>query len=516
MEQNDGPSTPIKRYPTTLSRVVTAGSIPKRQRGSSKHYESLEDLLTAAGYKETRIFTPERDRVRDVVAEGPTDTNSESESSTSNTKRIGNIVANFLSSWVPGASVSLGRAQGAQLARRGARGSPGFHSTVAPALDMIPQSPPEYRIQSRRKINPSDRRGIVHPQLIPGVRSKLPLDFMVPTHQSVGDMAQRALTPVHNTRVSERLHSHLRNTASSPNLKNPPLRDSVSRDGLYSHLEAQARRGRRLPNNSNRSNSYLSPSSAHHSRARDSQIVKPKISRRKSFVSAPTPLSPVLNSRDVLCRSRPNSRSASRVRRSSNDQDVPPVPPLLSPEIVDSSLNEWISRQAPQDGQSPSHSLTVDVHAVESDSDDEEADGIGNVLHKILSSRIHGSVSSLSNPSTDESALSQECPGFMQVPHAPVFLRRQQSIQSLRAHLKHRPHSGTMSKMTSNSQKSQQTTGTLIDERDSWLDCPEWSSSRPPMNKAQSSSKRGVIPWFGGERAYLDGFPSRVEPDWDD
>jgi len=137
-----------------------------------------------------------------------------------------------------------------------------------------------------------------------------------------------------------------------------------------------------------------------------------------------------------------------------------------------------------------------------------------------LSSRLHDSVSFRSSPSTDESTLmgsSQEGSGLLQPPHNPsVLLQRQQSIQSLRAHLRPSSHSSITSKRTSNSQKSQYAIGTPIDEQDSWLDCPEWSSSRPPMNRVQSSSKRGIIPWFGGERAYLDGPTFRVDPDWDD
>ncbi|KAG8216427.1 hypothetical protein J3R82DRAFT_6532 [Butyriboletus roseoflavus] len=44
------------RYPESLSRV------PLHRRGTSKTYECLEDLLREAGYKETRVFTPESDR----------------------------------------------------------------------------------------------------------------------------------------------------------------------------------------------------------------------------------------------------------------------------------------------------------------------------------------------------------------------------------------------------------------------------------------------------------------------
>ncbi|KAG6836855.1 hypothetical protein H0H93_002296 [Arthromyces matolae] len=38
--------------------------VPLHRRGTSKTYERLEDLLKEAGYKETRVFTPEADRVQ--------------------------------------------------------------------------------------------------------------------------------------------------------------------------------------------------------------------------------------------------------------------------------------------------------------------------------------------------------------------------------------------------------------------------------------------------------------------
>ncbi|EMD31888.1 hypothetical protein CERSUDRAFT_127065 [Gelatoporia subvermispora B] len=46
------------RYPSTLAKGEP-GRIPLHRRGTSKTYERLEDLLREAGYKETRIFTPE-------------------------------------------------------------------------------------------------------------------------------------------------------------------------------------------------------------------------------------------------------------------------------------------------------------------------------------------------------------------------------------------------------------------------------------------------------------------------
>ena len=38
------------------------GRVPLHRRGTSRTYETLEDLLKEAGYKETRIYTPETDR----------------------------------------------------------------------------------------------------------------------------------------------------------------------------------------------------------------------------------------------------------------------------------------------------------------------------------------------------------------------------------------------------------------------------------------------------------------------
>ncbi|KZP28075.1 hypothetical protein FIBSPDRAFT_885963 [Athelia psychrophila] len=57
------PSTPQRgrldpRFPSTLG----PGRVPLHRRGTSKTYERMEDLLREAGYKETRVFTPETER----------------------------------------------------------------------------------------------------------------------------------------------------------------------------------------------------------------------------------------------------------------------------------------------------------------------------------------------------------------------------------------------------------------------------------------------------------------------
>lgn len=67
--QRHGPQAARGRslYPTHLSRseasVQDQKRVPLHRRGKSRTYERLEDLLREAGYAETRIFTPEAERL---------------------------------------------------------------------------------------------------------------------------------------------------------------------------------------------------------------------------------------------------------------------------------------------------------------------------------------------------------------------------------------------------------------------------------------------------------------------
>ncbi|KAJ7721964.1 hypothetical protein DFH07DRAFT_295153 [Mycena maculata] len=93
VEPTTPPSRPLGRgrnlYPESIGRV------PLHRRGTSKTYERLEDLLREAGYKETRIFTPETERsVPQDETKSPT---------------IGASFVGFLSNLVPSRSASLKR-----------------------------------------------------------------------------------------------------------------------------------------------------------------------------------------------------------------------------------------------------------------------------------------------------------------------------------------------------------------------------------------------------------------------
>ncbi|KAJ7076075.1 hypothetical protein B0H15DRAFT_934391 [Mycena belliarum] len=94
-------------YPDSIGRV------PLHRRGTSKTYERLEDLLREAGYKETRIFTPETERTAPVEEmKSPT---------------IGASFVGFLANLVPSRSASLKRDEEAD--------------SVAPVVYSPPASP---------------------------------------------------------------------------------------------------------------------------------------------------------------------------------------------------------------------------------------------------------------------------------------------------------------------------------------------------------------------------------------
>ncbi|KAI0249727.1 hypothetical protein BJV78DRAFT_1224350 [Lactifluus subvellereus] len=64
------PHTPPRgrsRYPSSLAHDGLR--VPLHRRGTSNTYERLEDLLKEAGYKETRVFTPETERHREYERE---------------------------------------------------------------------------------------------------------------------------------------------------------------------------------------------------------------------------------------------------------------------------------------------------------------------------------------------------------------------------------------------------------------------------------------------------------------
>ncbi|KAJ3732914.1 hypothetical protein DFJ43DRAFT_970059, partial [Lentinula guzmanii] len=87
---------PRTRYPADLARSGD-GRTPLHRRGTSQKYEPFEDLLREAGYKETRIFTPETERIASGAGDG--------DGSSGGKSKVAGVVE-FLSGFIPGSRTS--------------------------------------------------------------------------------------------------------------------------------------------------------------------------------------------------------------------------------------------------------------------------------------------------------------------------------------------------------------------------------------------------------------------------
>jgi hypothetical protein len=461
-------------------------------------------------------------------------------------------LSNFLSAWMPGASVSMGRARGAEIVREErtrtieqeaqpndvdeAEGS--THVSLFTSRSQAGNRCTPSADLSRSKLR-TNRNAIKH-------RSPLPADFIVSggaVRPDASDLLPAFSHPeiIATSRDIPGLNSihadtppRLRHAATSPNLKRPSL---PSKRSLTTHhattadsSETEAVRGRTLTvRDENAATSSLTvPGRPRKRKSGSRSRPRPINPTRHTTFTPASAVAPVLKTDEVVCRSTPHSRSASRVRgskRHSMDEDIPPVPPLLSPAIVEDRLNAWLQNggrvQRPRSHASQFSTLD------DADGHDNDDDDPG--LEHIVSSHLSGSVGSGSvSHSSSESVRPKEratafpvasikaFPAHSTFSHLEVTgsdtIRRQRSIQSLRAHLapRHqRPH------FLSNSTYIGRT-GVLLSGRVSpsprpgqasgWLDGPEWRGAmhQPTRTKPQRAGKRGLIPWFGGERAFLE------------
>ncbi|KAG8737353.1 hypothetical protein FRC10_008291 [Ceratobasidium sp. 414] len=101
-------STP-KRYPAHLSRGSPPAAARARnlhqhtptRRPNSSQYETMEDLLTAAGYTVTRVFTPETERVQRLAHNHDNNHEGETRKPDAAGGGIGTLVAGWISHIIP-------------------------------------------------------------------------------------------------------------------------------------------------------------------------------------------------------------------------------------------------------------------------------------------------------------------------------------------------------------------------------------------------------------------------------
>lgn len=325
--RKQGPSTPHRptlasqssrgrltpRYPSRLTRG-DPGRVPLHKRGTSRTYERLEDLLREAGYKETKIFSPETERTGSR-GEGQKDGRS-----TSVRGGVGAVV-DFLTGWMPGSSKA------------------DEHDSSANEEPMQQRSPPPSPLSGKRTRKQSSLRPVAVEDL-----SDTPSSLGSPKRR-YGRMPYSHSTssehsPLMQSSASDSLRTHvqlsaaqgyLRHIASTPNIskkaqpdrssgpsklkfirgEEPPLPsnwfDSVTRAVLGSSSSAAHVGGpaptTRSPHRSGRSSKENRPAS--HS-------TKNKVRPVTGYLRSATAPSAV-NTVRVVCRSAPASRSSSRV-----------------------------------------------------------------------------------------------------------------------------------------------------------------------------------------------------------
>lgn len=218
----EAPSTPSRgrlasRYPAALSKGEP-GRVPLHRRGTSRTLEAMEDLLRENGYKETRILTPEAERIQAMTEERRRQS----------TWRIRQLLAG----WLPGAGDSEPATD--DESTPGPRRS---RMPVNPTQTATYHSTPSSPLAHKR---PLDQAQAIHPLSSPNSASSTTLSSLrsgassegrtvsyQPTRRDIHDRipAIRAETSSANLRTYAQVSAagrYLRHMASTPNIAKRP------------------------------------------------------------------------------------------------------------------------------------------------------------------------------------------------------------------------------------------------------------------------------------------------------
>ncbi|KAG1732938.1 hypothetical protein EDB19DRAFT_1732103 [Suillus lakei] len=428
------PSTPPRgrtRYPDTLARV------PLHRRGTSKTYERLEDLLREAGYKETRVFTPESERV---------------DKHTSSVRGGVGAVIGFLAGLVSRNS-SLAREPTSNkdsLSPRSQPPSPLAHikalnghpssSTSSYSFNTSPES-----LRKHSHFHATHARRNVFPET--HGQSRAPNAFM--RHQSSSNFSKDA----------PNAHAYLRHMASAPNIQPLAKRPSSSNVSLRSHRtpHAQPRSSRRavllsaddfietddpppLPRNWMESvaKALLSgvpetASTRKTSSTYSDATHRPREQRRPPLLCAQVreqragTTEGKVSQTSVLCRSAPASRAGSRVRRSVPEDDE--LRRRRDDERRRKNKREEESRKGKGKGKRKQSDMVPSLARTRVENDE------WSTSRYLPASHRREGPSSSSSSSEDADDDEEEDEGELDLERLLVPARRQASIRSLRKHL---------------------------------------------------------------------------------
>ncbi|KAI6134783.1 hypothetical protein EV401DRAFT_1904822 [Pisolithus croceorrhizus] len=238
------PSTPgtpprgrtMARYPESLGRV------PLHRRGTSKTYERLEDLLREAGYRETRVFTPEAER-------SARNSSGKQESRLNSSIRGGvGAVVGFLTGLVSRNS-SLCR----ESATSGEVTTPSTSRQVEGQMSSAPSSP-SLRVEQLNGLAKASNRSNLSSESLHITAQRMRINSALgsaePIHPSAG--TTRHIVQPHHLTQQQRpslhrqpsklgqshvpaVHAHLRHMASAPNIQPLNKCPSSSEISLRSH-----------------------------------------------------------------------------------------------------------------------------------------------------------------------------------------------------------------------------------------------------------------------------------------
>ncbi|KAF8189909.1 hypothetical protein K438DRAFT_2143063 [Mycena galopus ATCC 62051] len=201
-----------KLYPEGVGRV------PLHRRGTSKTYERLEDLLREAGYKETRIFTPETER---TVPQEET-----------KSPKIGAAFVGFLSNFVPSRSASVKREEEEPEVVYAPPPSPLVNRTPRPNASHATRSSEHKRASAiLRTEGPTQRRGSKADEPS-GSSSVAPRRSVADMQQQQQQQRQRVdsvvaplpsdMPPLHHPRPVNRYYQHHPSSSRASGVVSPP------------------------------------------------------------------------------------------------------------------------------------------------------------------------------------------------------------------------------------------------------------------------------------------------------
>ncbi|KAG6895839.1 hypothetical protein C0992_012176 [Termitomyces sp. T32_za158] len=233
------PTTP-PRSSRSRTRYPGLGRVPLHRRGTSKTYERLEDLLREAGYKETRVFTPE--------GEHPEGSSGKQEGHLSDHQQGGvrnsvGAFVGFLAGLMPAASrstSSLGTTTDTYSPPMSPLGQKEFnkaqeivsesqHPPITPSLDSLEPTPRPNRFQPPSRMttpvpqfslypgSQSSQKSVPHPHRASDQYPRTSSRRSTAPTQPIGPVAGPSYLHVAQPQAS-RAGAYLRHIASAPNM----------------------------------------------------------------------------------------------------------------------------------------------------------------------------------------------------------------------------------------------------------------------------------------------------------